>query len=176
MHISPKQSMNDNQGGRAMKRLVVLVGVLVCLLSACRMHYTSTDLLAQILALPTARDAKIYFKGADSDDEGYLPLEDRLLLYRGKDPTELSEDYALALGKDDSLFEVHIYRGLDAQQADEVEVILRDRLNRLQKKENEFYLSDGSMIGGTIWRKGNWIVLIVCDDNESVLQLLRTKL
>ena len=168
--------MNDNQRGESMKRLGVLLGVLVCLLCACGNQYTSTDLLAQIMALPTARDAMIYFKGADADDAGYLTQEDSLLLYGGKDPAVLSVDYALALGKDDSIFEVHIYRGLDVQQADEVELILRERLNRLQKKENEFYLSDGSMLSGTVWRKGNWIVLAVCDDNESILQLLRSKL
>lgn len=168
--------MNDNQRGESMKRLGVLLGVLVCLLSACGNEYTSTDILAKIMALPTARDGMIYFKGADADDAGYLTEEDRMLLYGGKDPTKLSEDYALALGKDDNLFEVHIYRGLDAQQADEVELILRERLNRLQKKENEFYLSISSAVSGTVWRKGNWIVLAVCDDTEAILQLLRSKL
>ena len=157
-----------------MKRLMLLFCLISFTFTACRVEYTATDLLAKIMTLPIGRDAVIYFAGADADGVGYLSREETHRLYGGEEPSALSADYALALGKDDEVFEIHLYHALDAQMADEVEEILRERVSLLQKKENELYLSDSPTVTAVVWRKGNWVALLATDDNESVKELLKS--
>ena len=168
--------MNDSKRERGinMKRLILLVCLLTFTLTSCETEYTATDLLAKIMTLPIRRDAVIYFNGADADGAGYLSRENTERLYGGQSPASLSADYALALGKNDDLFEIHLYYALDAQLADEVEVILRERVYLLQKKDNELYLSDASNVGVMVWRRGNWVILLATEDNDSVKELLKS--
>ena len=157
-----------------MKRIVSILLLAIGLLTACRRGYTATDLLAKIMALPVARDAAIYFHGADPEGDGYLTREQGDLLYSGQDPILLSEDYVLALGKDDAVFEVHLYLALDGEKADAIELILQKRQSLLYRKENELY----SPVPGDaeVWRYGKWVALIATEDNQSVKDLLKQAL
>lgn len=154
-----------------MKRLMSILLLVSCLLTACGRSYTATDLLAKIMALPAARDAAIYFQGADIEGGGYLTQEQGALLYSGQDPMVLSQDYALALGKDDTVFEVHLYLALDGEKADAIELILQRRQSVLCHKDNELYTPD--FVGVEVWRKGKWVALIATEDNQSIKELLK---
>ena len=154
-----------------MKRILPILCALACLLTACGRHYTATDLLAKITALPSSRDAVIYFRGADREGKGYLSKETAGLLYSGQDPMILCEDFALLLGKDDRLFEVHLYFALDGEKADAIQMILQQRQSILLRKDNELYVPDQP--GVEVWRRGKWVALLATDDNSAVKELLK---
>ena len=154
-----------------MKRIFLILGVLLCLLSACGKEYTATDLLAKITVLPIHRDAVIYFRGADIEGSGYLSKETAELLYSGQNLLPLCDDFALLLGKDDRLFEVHLYHAADGEKADAIDLILQQRQSLLLCKDNGLYASDPPNV--EVWRKGMWIVLMATDDNPSVKELLK---
>ncbi len=155
-----------------MKRILPLVCILLCLFTSCGEPYTATDLLAKIMSLPIKRDAVICFYGADEEGEGYLSNEKSSLLYSNQDPMAMAEDFAIALGKDDAVFEVHLYHALDGEKADAIELILQKRQSLLLRKDNELYTSE-SYANATVWREGRWVALLATDDNESVKQLLK---
>lgn len=156
-----------------MKRFLFTVCLLLCVLTSCQRAYTATDLLAKILAMPTTPDTVVYFHGADARDSAYLSPENTDLLYSGQNPGILAEEFALAMGKDDHVFEVHLYLALDDEKADQIENILRKRQTLLQKKDNELYDPDSSGRGATVWRKGKWVALVATEDNDAVKRILK---
>lgn len=156
-----------------MKRLLPMVCILLCVLTACQSTSTATDLLAKILAMPPTPDTVVYFNGAGPEDSGYLTLEDTELLYSGQNPGMLSEEFAVAMGKDDHVYEVHLYLALDEEKADQIENILRGRQLLLQRKENYLYDPDSAAASAVVWRRGKWVALLATEENEAIKSILK---
>ena len=159
-----------------MKRLCLLLCAVLVLLNACRSQYTATDLMAKILTVSEGRSVTIYFSKAETEGEGYLSAENIMLLYNGMNPTVLSEDYAIALSKDDELFEVHLYRALNTDNAEEIESVLQARMLLLQSEEKGWYVGENPAERAILMRSGNWVALLVTEDNAAVKELLSSML
>ncbi|MBQ8382055.1 MAG: hypothetical protein IJX47_02495 [Clostridia bacterium] len=156
-----------------MKRLLA-IGLLVLLLGGCHGRApTATDLLAKLLTGADVPSVEIYFDGAMPEETGYLSEEESALLYNGHLPSKLSDEYAVALCKDDRIYEIHLYHALDTDKAEAIESHLRQRQTLLAGRENLFYDPDSSAAGSVIWRKGKWVCLLVTDDNERAREILR---
>ncbi|MBQ8288489.1 MAG: hypothetical protein IJX76_06940 [Clostridia bacterium] len=156
-----------------MKRLLI-IGMLALLLSGCGgREPTATDLLAKLLTMSEVPAVEVYFGGAMPEEAGYLSKEESALLYNGHLPSELSDEYAIALCKDDRIYEIHLYHALDTDKAEAIESHLRQRQTLLAGQDNYFYDSDSPAAGSVIWRQGKWVCLLVTDDNERAREILR---
>ena len=160
-----------------MLKRVLLPILLIALLSGCRNRApTATDLLAQLLADGDTPVMEIYFDGAMTEEKGYLSEENERLLYGGRLPSALADEYAVALCKDDRIYEIHLYHALDSEKAEILEGCLQRRQMLLAEKENCFYEPDGFAASAVIWRRGKWVCLLVTGDNEAAGKTLRDAL
>lgn len=160
-----------------MKRLISLLLLWTLILVSCsRNEPTATDLLAKLLASVEAPPMEIYFNGAVPEAVGYLSQTDSDALYEGHTPAKLSDEYALALCRDDRIYEVHLYHALDADRAEQIETILRRRQGALLKQENYLYDPDSPAAGSTVYRNGRWVCLLVTDDNQTAREILKDAL
>lgn len=156
------------------KKRFVLFLLLPCLLTACRQKSpTATDLLAKLLTLPDTPAVSIYFSGAAAEEDGYLPEDAEDILYNGQSPVALAEDFAIALGRGDQIFEYHLYYALDAEKADQIETILRHRQVLLLKQGNYLYDPENPAARATVWRRGKWVGLLVTESNDAAKSLLK---
>ncbi len=145
----------------------------VILLTGCSgKRMNATDILARVLSQSNTPVMSIYFDGAVPDEEGYLAEEESKLLYGGQSPGDLSVRYAIALGKDDRIYEIHLYWALDHAKADQISRLLENRRTLLCKQENYLYDPDSIAAGAMIWRKGKWVALLVTDENSQIAELL----
>ena len=157
-----------------MKRMLALCMTLLIVTTGCqRSEPTATDLMAKLLSLPDTPSMTVYFEGAMPEDDGYLPIEEIGKLYVGQSPVELSDAFAIALCRDDRVFEIHIFHSLDSEKAEQIENILRRRQTLLQKQENYLYDPDNPGAGAAIWRQGKWVCLLVTTDNDTAKKILR---
>lgn len=159
-----------------MKRIALLFSLLL-LCSGCNAPTpTATDLLAKLLAYPDIPAVTVYFQGALAGETGYLSGEEFRRLYGGQDPARLSDEYAIALGKDDSIYEIHLFHALDAEKAEAIEANLRYRQALLWKQDTAFYDPDNPAAGSIIWKRGKWVCLLVTNDNERAVEVLKNAL
>lgn len=157
-----------------MKRILILCLVLLMMIAGCtRNEPTATDLLAKLLSLPDTPSMTVYFEGAMPENDGYLAVEEEQQLYDGQSPGALSDEYAIALCRDDRVYEIHIFHSLDVEKGEQIENILRRRQTILQKQENYLYDPQNPGAGAVIWRKGKWVCLLVTTDNDSAKEILR---
>jgi hypothetical protein len=120
-----------------MKRAILIWMIWAILLTGCqRTEPTATDLLAKVLSSQETPQVEIYFHGAMLSDSGYLSNETEETLYQGQSPKTLSDEFAIALCQGDQVYEIHIFHGLDAEKAEQIEHILSRRQTVLQKQEN----------------------------------------
>ena len=159
-----------------MKRFLAVL-LLTLLLGGCHgREPTATDLLAKLLTMPDAPTVEIYFSEAMPDEAGYLSKEDVALLYNGQSPARLSDGYSIALGKDDRIYEIHLYHALDLDKAEIIESYLRTRQTILASRDNYFYDPDTIAPGAVIWRQGKWVCLLVTDHNDLAREILQDAL
>lgn len=162
--------------GVATSVIACLVGMAL-LFSSCTKHPPSaTDLMADLLAELDHPEMQLYFEGAMAEGEGSISEEALELLYGGHSPSEHAELYALALCKDDRIYEIHLYYALNATAASQIEELLRGRLEELQSKENYFYDPDSLAASGTVRRKGNWVCMFVTEDNAKAQEIVEGRI
>lgn len=157
---------------------------MICILLVCSLILggcakampSATDLMALLLSELDHPEMQLYFNSATEEGEGWLAEEKLQALYAGYSPSAFSERYAIALCKDDRIYEIHIYYALDATAASQIEELLRGRLEELQQKENYLYAPDSVAPSGTVWQRGNWVCLLVTEDNQRAKQLLKTRI
>jgi hypothetical protein len=156
------------------KRILLGVWIVLAILTGCsRSSPTATDILAKLLTLPGTPPTTIYFEGAVPENDGYLSLHMEEKLYCGQSPAALSDAFAVALCKDDQVYEIHIFHSLDEEKAEQIETILRRRQTVLQKQENFLYDPENPGAGAVIWRRGKWVCLLVTNDNDAAKAVLR---
>lgn len=156
-----------------MKSVALLLSILLLCSGCNRQAPTATDLMAKLLAPADTPAVRIYFNGASAEDSGYLSREECLSLYAGQNPVALSDEFAIALCKDDRIYEIHLYHALDAEKAEAIESCLRQRQTLLLKQDNYFYDPDHSAAASVVWKKGKWVCLLVTHDNERAMECLR---
>ncbi len=155
----------------------LIAGLLMGLLTACgRQVPSATDLMALLLGDASHPDVQIYFDGAAENAEGWISEEKMEALYGGQSPANLSDRYAIALCKDDRVYEIHLYYALDEISASQIEELLRERLECLQQKDNYIYDPDSMAASAVVWKKGRWVCLLVTDNNQRAKQLLKKRI
>ena len=156
-----------------MKRALSWIILLIVLTGCERARPRATDLLAKLLSMPNTPQMEVYFEGAMHSEVGYLSAETEEMLYDGQSPKALSDEYAIALCRDDQVYEIHIYHALDAQRAEQIEHILARRQLILQKQENYLYDPENPGAGAVIWRREKWVCLLVTTDNDNAKDIIR---
>lgn len=160
--------------------LLLLITILcnaAVMLSACgQKEASATDLMALLLAELDHPEMQLYFDSAPAESEGWLADEKLAALYGDHSPSSLADRYAIALCKDDRMYEIHIYYALNATAASQLEELLRGRLETLQQKENYLYDPDSVAESGIVWRKGRWVCLLVTEDNAAAKKCLKARI
>lgn len=153
-----------------------LMSCLLILGGCARQLPSATDLMALLLSELEHPDMQIYFDGASAEGEGWLAEEKKVELYGGHSPSALSQRYAIALCKDDRIYEIHLYYALSAVAASQIEELLRGRLDELQQKENYLFDPDSAAASGIVWQRGRWVCLLVTEDNAAAKELLKQRI
>lgn len=155
--------------------IACLIGLTVTLLSCRGESASATDLMALLLSELEHPEMQLYFDGAAEEGEGWLSDEKLLSLYSGHSPSDYADQYAIALCKDDRIYEIHLYDALNATAASQIEELLRDRLEELQQKENYLYDPDSAAPFGIVWKRGRWVCLLVTEDNQLAKDLIKKR-
>lgn len=121
-------------------------------------------------------EMQIYFDGAAKEGEGWLSDDKLAALYGGHSTASLAEGYAIALCKDDRIYELHLYYALSSPDAAQIEELLRARLDELQRKENYLYDPDSVAESGIVWTRGRWVCLLVTEDNQLAKDLMKKRI
>ncbi len=153
-----------------------LMSCLLILGGCAKQLPSATDLMALLLSELDHPEMQIYFDGASAEGEGWLAEEKKVELYGGHSPSTLSERYAIALCKDDCIYEIHLYYALSAVAASQIEELLRGRLDELQQKENYLFDPDSAAASGIVWQRGRWVCLLVTEDNAAAKELLKQRI
>ncbi len=162
-----------------MKRKIILAFVFLSLfLTSCSdSANTPTDILyeciGQVEQCPTSN---IYFSEAEAGCDEYIDEGQLKKLYNGMSPASLSVSFALLLSKDDSIYEVHIYKAKSQLNAEEIEKILYRRVEMIQKKD--IYLYDEENFenisaSAKVYKKGRYVALIITDNNDSFEKVIK---
>ncbi len=161
-----------------MKKIVLILAFII-ILSSCteRRPQHATDLLFDALAaLESVPAYDVYYSEAPKYSESFMSPETASLLYGDADMTSYAESFACVLGRDDSVWEIHIFVSLSAGDAGFIENALEKRLHILQNKEIYVYDSEAyekRVASAKILRDGKVVCLAVCDDNASVLKEIK---
>lgn len=176
------QTCDRMKGKKARLRCILrTAGILLCLsavlLSACsKPPPSATDLMAILLSELEHPEMQLYFEGALQEGDGWIAQETMETLYCGKLPAEYAADYAIALCKDDRIYEIHLYYALNATAASQIEEFLRGRLEAIQQKENYLFDPDSAAASGIVWKRGKWVCLLVTEDNGYAKTLLKERI
>lgn len=157
--------------------------ILLCLLlifsftSCSKKELSATDLLFDALdTLDYTPPYDIFYSEAPKYSESHMTSESAYLLYKDEDMTSYAESFACVLGKDDSVWEIHIFVALSAGDAGFIENALEKRLNILQNKEIYVYdieAYEARVADAKVFRDGKVVCLVVCDDNSRVLKEIK---
>ena len=155
-------------------RLLALCVLCSCILNSCVGRSPgATDLLFDALdALGSFPAYEIFYSGAPEYSESLLNTEHSELLYRDKNMASYAESFAIALGKDDELWELHVFVALSAGDAGFIENALIRRLDILQTRDIYIYdpeIYEKRVQDARVLRHGRVVCLSICDDNSRVL-------
>ncbi|MBR3715626.1 MAG: hypothetical protein IKM18_06955 [Clostridia bacterium] len=157
----------------------------LCLLLLIALTFTScekkvpsaTDLLFD--ALEEEKDLQsynIYYSDAPKYSESIMNEEKCLKLYRDADMTSYADSFACALGCDDVVWEIHIFVARSLGDAGFIENALTKRLDTIQSKEIYIYDMDTyekRVASGKVFRDGKVVCLVICDNTEGILDVIK---
>lgn len=158
------------------RRLSALYACLLLLAACSKQIPSATDLMADLLAALEHPDMAIYFDSAPEEGEGWLSEEELSALYGGHSTAALADRYAIALCRDDRIYELHLYYARSATAASQIEELLRGRLEELQKRENYLYDPDSLAASGIVWKNGNRVCLLVTEDNAKAKEIIKDRI
>ena len=164
-----------------MRAFFALCLCLSLLLVSCGTNdYTPTDIIYKVIEksdnLPSYN---VYFNSADKESDEYLDTDKQLLLYNGMSPCELSTSFAVMLSKDDSVYEIHVYKSDSEINVPRIKKILGRRIELLQ--DNDVYLYEDEnyeqiVSSARIISKGRYVFLLVTDRNNEIEELVKDML
>lgn len=155
---------------------LLTAAVAVQLFSCAQKQASATDLMAHLLGSLDHPEMQIYFDGAAEEGDGWLSDTQIEALYGGHSPVSLAEQYSIALCKADRIYEIHLFNALNTTAADQIEELLRGRLEQLQQKGNYLYDADSFAATGIVWKRGRWVCLLVTEDNALAKALLKERI
>jgi hypothetical protein len=158
--------------------ILLLALTLIFSLASCSQKTPSaTDLLFDALnTLECVPPYDIFYGEAPKHSGSYMTSENAYLLYKDCDMTSYAESFACALGKDDSVWEIHIFVALSVGDAGFIENALEKRLDILRNKEIYVYDNDAyesRISDAKVFRNGKTVCLTVCDDNAKVIKAIK---
>jgi hypothetical protein len=119
---------------------------------------------------------------SDIEKDGFSVADGKMLgrLYNGKweVPTcflRISE-YAVRLPLDDSGFEIHALKCLNASDTEEVSRLVRKRIDRLQSAEIKEYAPESferCFVGAEVYVRGDIVFLLATPDNLSAKRIIK---
>ena len=164
-----------------MKALYILLLCLSLILVSCgRNDYTPTDIIYRIIEKSdNIPSYNIYFDSADKESNEYIDTDKQLLLYNEMSPCELSSSFAIMLSKDDSVYEIHVYKSDSDINVPRIKKILARRIELLQ--DNGVYLYEDEnyeriVSAARIINKGRYVFLLVTDRNNEIEELVKDML
>ncbi len=148
------------------------------LLVACSgKGHTPTDILYECVSqIESCPSSSIYFSEAEENSDAYIEKKQLSKLYNGMSPEELCSSYALLLSKDDSIYEIHIYKAESQIKADQVEKILLRRVEMIQKKDVYMYNTDNYeniSASAKIYKRGCYVSLIITNANDEIEKTIK---
>lgn len=147
------------------------------LLNACTKSVPSaTDLMALLMSELDHPEMQIYFDSAAEEGEGWISDDKLEALYDGHSPVSLADAYAIALCKDDRIYEIHLYHALSLSDAVQIEELMRNRLEELQSRENTVYDPESVAPGGIVWARGRWVSLLVTENNQHAKEIMKKRI
>ena len=166
---------------RTHKVFICLFLLISILFSSCAKKAPyATDILFD--ALESEKDLpayNIYYSGAPEYSESIMNEEKCLKLYRDADMTSYAESFACALGRDDLIWEMHIFFARSLGDAGFIENALVRRLNIIQNKEIYMYDIESyekRVAGGKVFRDGKVVFLVICDSTQEIIDTIKKAL
>lgn len=159
------------------KSLLITILSLLLFVSCQNSTPSATEILFDALdSIDNLPPYEIFYSGAPSYSESVLSDRDAELLYKDPNISRYAESFACALGKDDSIWEIHIFIALSAGDAGFIENALTRRLEILQNQEIYIYDPEAyekRVEDARVFRDGKIVVLTLCDDNSKVLKTIK---
>jgi hypothetical protein len=161
------------------KYLLLILLLLLSLLLGCTKEQISP---LELLDLALAADedhpvCEIYFE--KGEDENRLDETDLLTLYNGEDPTKLATSYAICLGKDDRVYEIHLFQLADDQNRESLKKILYKRIDLIQNKEIYLYDPENYETVSSfarVFEKGRILALLITPQPETIQDVLKAQI
>ena len=157
----------------------------ICLLLLLALTFTScertlpaaTDLLFDALEEEKHLPAyNIYYSDAPEYSQSVMTEEKCTRLYRDEKMVSYAQSFACALGCDDVVWEIHIFVARSLGDAGFIENALTKRLDTIQSKEIYIYDMDTyekRVASGKVFRDGKVVCLVICDNTEGILDVIK---
>ena len=158
------------------KAIVLILLSAVLLVSCSDSGAAPTDILYSSLSEADSPDSNIYFSGAAKGSDGYIESDRLKRLYAGMSPEGLYSSSALSLSRDDSIYEIHIYKGRSEADAIQIEKILCRRVDLLHSEDIYMYNEENYekvISPARVGRKGRYAYLLITDKNDEVESIVR---
>ena len=161
------------------KAFVLILLSAVLLASCSDRGATPTDILYSALSGAYASDApdsNIYFSEAAAGSDERIESDRLKRLYAGISPEGLYSSSALSLSRDDSVYEIHIYKGRSEADAIQIEKILCRRVDLLHSEDVYIYDEENYekvISPARVGRKGRYAYLLITDKNDEIEKIIR---
>lgn len=158
------------------KIIFALILLPILLVSCGNRGHTPTDIIYECIANGDAPASSIYFSEAEENSDERIESEQLSKLYNGMSPENLCSSYALLLSKDDSIYEIHIYKARSQIKADQIAKILYRRVEMIQKKDIYLYDEENYeniAASAKVYKRGCYVSLIITNDNSSVESIIK---
>ena len=160
-------------------KAIILTFLSLLLLAACSESGASpTDILYSALSeayAAGAPDSNIYFSEAAEGNGGYIESDRLKRLYAGISPEGLYSSSALSLSRDDSIYEIHIYKARSEADAIQIEKILFRRVDLLHSEDIYMYDEENYeniISAARVGRKGRYVYLLITNKNDELEGLI----
>ena len=125
----------------------------------------------------------VFYHGVQQGNREHLNARLTGLLYYGRTGAKIHEfdllaDYAIQLSSDQSGFEIHVFKLMCISDRAQVSKILQRRITLLQSREVHIFNPSGYetyIAGATVHISGNFVVLLVTNDNQSAIRVIERK-
>lgn len=161
------------------KALVLILLITLLLASCADRGSMPTDILYCALSESDAPDSNIYFSEAEAGSDACMDSDRLKRLYAGISPEGLYSSSALSLSRDDSVYEIHIYKGRSEADAIQIEKILYRRVDLLHSEDVYIYDEDNyeNVISpARVGRKGRYVYLLITDKNDKIEKIVKSNI
>lgn len=154
---------------------LILLACTLLTLPSCSFKRTDapgilSELITQCESVPA------HFLYSSDTSEKSLDEENSYLLFRDKNLPSYCESYAIALGENDALWEIHVFVARSLGDAGFIENALYKRLHLLQNRDIYIYDTQAyeeHVSSGKVVRNGKIVCLALCDNNLKIAKEIK---